>query len=1303
MRHVLVPAVVALVVGASVPAVADDTIDGPAVADPSATAPVEEPTTEPTSDPTEPSPEPSETPTGPAVDEPSDAPTVAPTTAATPKPTRTRRSAEQRAAAGAVTLVTTLSALRQALSSCAAGDVTRLGSNISVSNQVVMVGCDATLDLAGHQLNLEGILVNSGAQATIDDSVGGGRLHSTSRYGVAAISPSADAELTIAGGSITAAGAQSVAGITVPANATLNITGGTVTATGGSMSAGIGGNGWGDSGTIKISGGTVNATGGFQGAGIGGGYNRSQGPISITGGTVTATGRGGQFSTTDEGGAGIGPSDDGYSAGAILIGERATVTATGGPLASAIGYGGDGFDYGATTKARVTIDGTVRTSGILNTYNGVYTVGATGQVLGLDDDPQAGPVITGNGTIVNNGAIRPTSVASTAKVNNHHFTVSYNLAAGTAGPGGTPSVTIYAPTLRAAGLALPARPTRSGHVFDGWTRSGGSAFTLDTDLGNGSTNGNAVSAPVTAAWATTTSWLGRVFNCTDGRTVRLPEDMTASSVTAVASCDLTLDLNGHNLTVGSVTIAPGNTLTVDDGRTGGTLVARGGQAGIRTTDATLVIDGGTITATGSNFAAGIGGVSGEAGGTVTINGGTVTATGSNNAAGIGGGHLGGTGTVTISGGTVTARATGVSGAGIGSGWRGGIGSVHITGGSVTATGATAAPGIGSGGDAGLKTSVEITGGTVVAHGGAIVPGGDVDVPGIGPGPGGVGIDVVIGAGADVTVNADAQAPTALGSTDWRGLHGSVRIDGTVRLPSGTLGTTNNPITVGATGQVLGTTADPTTGARITGSGTIANGGLIALSDVAGTVGITGHHYAVTASTGSATVYGPSVRTGHRTMPADPTRGIDTFTGWTHDDDPFTAMTTLPGTSADGAAVPVDLSATWDEGAAAFDRAAISVTAGDPVATDLTLTDGDGDPVSVDPADWTITTPADVSLTHTNGAWGLSGTLAGTGTVTASTVAGGRTYTAELAVTVNAAAQSELVVASSGTPAQGETITLSAEGRDRFGNDLGDVTGDVIFTSSNPSDVIDGAEASFTQAGDRTFTATHADGSTGTLVVSVAVVLDPVLTMTLSSTGTAAQGGTIALSATGADRFDNDLGDVTGDVSFTSSNPSDIIDGANASFTQAGKRTFTATHANGTTATLEVDVAVALDEVAEMELTFTGTARQGESIELTVTGTDRFGNDLGDVTGDVTFTSSVSSDVVDGNRVTFPHASPHTITATHATGTTATLMVRVEAVSQTDETEAKLPAAGSTMSAWWLASGLALLLAGGAFVGRARRR
>ncbi len=89
----------------------------------------------------------------------------------------------------------------------------------------------------------------------------------------------------------------------------------------------------------------------------------------------------------------------------------------------------------------------------------------------------------------------------------------------------------------------------------------------------------------------------------------------------------------------------------------------------------LTINGkGSLIATGSSLMAGIGGVyDGIIGGTVIINDGTVTATGGVNAAGIGGGVYGAGGTVTINGGTVTATGGSastyfaVAGTGIGAG------------------------------------------------------------------------------------------------------------------------------------------------------------------------------------------------------------------------------------------------------------------------------------------------------------------------------------------------------------------------------------------------------------------------------------------------------------------------------------------------------------------------------------------------------------------------------------------------------------------------------------------------------------
>ncbi|MCL2023593.1 MAG: leucine-rich repeat protein, partial [Oscillospiraceae bacterium] len=148
--------------------------------------------------------------------------------------------------------------------------------------------------------------------------------------------------------------------------------------------------------------------------------------------------------------------------------------------------------------------------------------------------------------------------------------------------------------------------------------------------------------------------------------------------------DFTLDLNGHTLKIdlpdsnpggqnsSGIKITSGVTLTITDssiGETGrlevvnnaddvGTL---GAGAAINTTNGILVINGGTIIATGGGRGAGIGGGWFAAGGTISITGRTVTATGGMYAAGIGDGSdyypwAGDANNITISGGTVTATA-----------------------------------------------------------------------------------------------------------------------------------------------------------------------------------------------------------------------------------------------------------------------------------------------------------------------------------------------------------------------------------------------------------------------------------------------------------------------------------------------------------------------------------------------------------------------------------------------------------------------------------------------------------------------
>ena len=168
---------------------------------------------------------------------------------------------------------------------------------------------------------------------------------------------------------------------------------------------------------------------------------------------------------------------------------------------------------------------------------------------------------------------------------------------------------------------------------------------------------------------------------------------------------------------------------------------------------------GSLTATGGDYGAGIGGGYKGNGKNITIKGGTVNATGGDNGgAGIGGGDYGsgnyGSGkNITIKGGTVTAKG-GDCGAGIGGG-NGGIGeNITITGGRVNATGGWGSAGIGGGdggyGGYGNGKNITITDGTVTATGG---------IYGAGIGGG------VNASGSNVTVSGAAQVTATAGKSD----------------------------------------------------------------------------------------------------------------------------------------------------------------------------------------------------------------------------------------------------------------------------------------------------------------------------------------------------------------------------------------------------------------------------------------------------------------------------------------------------------------------------------------------------------
>lgn|GEM_PF-3901253 len=104
-----------------------------------------------------------------------------------------------------------------------------------------------------------------------------------------------------------------------------------------------------------------------------------------------------------------------------------------------------------------------------------------------------------------------------------------------------------------------------------------------------------------------------------------------------------------------------------------------------------------------------------------------------------------------------------------------------------------------------------------------------------------------------------------------------------------------------------------------------------------------------------------------------------------------------------------------------------------------------------------------------------------------------------------------------------------------------------------------------------------------------------------------------------------------------------------------------------------------------------TVDQGGQITVTVVALDAQSDALGDVTDHVTLTSDVPTDVIVGATITFPTASLHTITATTASGLSASATIRV---IPTPRAPAALPTTGGDPAPAVLAA-LALLMLGAA--------
>ena len=262
---------------------------------------------------------------------------------------------------------------------------------------------------------------------------------------------------------------------------------------------------------------------------------------------------------------------------------------------------------------------------------------------------------------------------------------------------------------------------------------------------------------------------------------------TGNTVTITAAENATANVTLENVNIDTGTRGGAAITTSGEGNVNieldGTNTVQSGNrhAGVeKKGDGTLTITDenkdGSLTATGGNYGAGIGGGYEGSGSNITIEGGEVTAQGDIGGAGIGGGGSGGDADITISGGTITAiggtdpwqRPYAIGGAGIGSGGANGNSTITITGDAVIeeAIGGNGCSGIG-GGYSG-KCDVTISGDAVIKH-----AEGGVQSAGIGGGGWGT-----IGT---VTIKDNAQINDSTGSAGAAGIGSGVNGNVTVTI------------------------------------------------------------------------------------------------------------------------------------------------------------------------------------------------------------------------------------------------------------------------------------------------------------------------------------------------------------------------------------------------------------------------------------------------------------------------------------------------------------------------------------------
>jgi hypothetical protein len=708
------------------------------------------------------------------------------------------------------------------------------------------------------------------------------------------------------------------------------------------------------------------------------------------------------------------------------------------------------------------------------------------------------------------------------------------------------------------------------------------AATAAFALGTGLAIAFAAPASATAVTVTSESDLATALADSSTTSVTLGNSITVAAASLEMSApSVQLDLNSFTLTTQNFTVDSGSALTVvDSTNSTGTLFANAtaqtNDAGIQVPDgASLDIKSGTVTATGGQAGAGIGGPQFfVAAGAITIDGGTVNANGGGFAAGIGGGRGEPATTVTINGGTVTANgggdpsSDGAAGIGSGSDMNGvAAGTITINGGTVTANGGvgvtTTGAGIGGGSVDAPGGVVTITGGSVTANGGNHSPNfGSAGIGGSGSGSGG-------------SLDVQAGTVTAIGGNDSAGVGGSDAFGGTVTVEGGSLTATGgvNGAGIGGGGggaggsftSVGGTiTATGGFGAAAIGGGGNGGGGGGNGSDVSidsgssVTVATSGSAVfgggGTNGSFGSLVIGGTVTANSELQVPGgfDATvessgiiqgSGILDGTGNVINDGTIknTSVTDVLDTAG-------GLNITHHDYLVTFDGNDASAT---PPSTPVrlyatTFASGNRTIPTVTRTDW--------AFSSWNSATDGTGTTFGT----TSGVSGDRTAYAQWTK------ESLVVTPSSSSVVAGASLTFTVEAFTPGNVSLGDYTSQVDFTTNDASDVIDPIDPttfSFTDAGTHVITATLQSDHTvvGTVEITVTPDIADIQTLTLTPSQTIVQqGGTVTFVTSGTDIYGNSLGNASSSATLTSNFAVDQISGSSITFPHASTHIITST-------------------------------------------------------------------------------------------------------------------------------------------------